>query len=271
MAKLTGKVSVITGGGSGIGKAIAVRFAAEGAVVVVADVNAGNGEAVAQQIRQSGGKSLAVATDVADSAQVNALFDRVVAELGTVDVLVNNAGIAEMNPKTQERVRERMTAMMTGGERRSLGVTRELSDADWRRMIEVHLFGTFHCTRAALAIMEDKRSGSIVNMASVAGLGGLAGAPHYGAAKAGIIGLTKSVAGEVGGSGIRVNAIAPGLIDTPMTADISPVARQMLLFRVPLGRVGVPEDIAGVALFLASDDAAYVTGQVISPNGGLYL
>jgi 3-oxoacyl-[acyl-carrier protein] reductase len=270
MQKLVGKVAVITGAGSGLGKAIARRFAIEGAKVVVADIHADNGRAVAEQIAAGGGEALAVTTDVADPAQVQSLFDATVSRFGTVDILVNNAGIAEMNPQTQERIRERSMAMLSGGERQSLGVTRDLSDADWRRMLEIHLFGSFYCTRAALAIMEDKRSGVIINMASVAGLMGLPGAPHYGAAKAGIIGLTKSVAGEVGGSGIRVNAIAPGLIDTPMTEGIPPMAKQMVLFRIPLGRVGVPDDIAGTALFLASDDAAYITGQVISPNGGLY-
>ena len=137
-------------------------------------------------------------------------------------------------------------------------------------MIEIHLFGTFYCTRAALRTMEERGSGTIVNMASVAGLGGIPGAPHYGAAKAGIIGFTKSVALEVGRAGIRVNAIAPGLIDTPMTADTPPMIRQMVLLRTPLGRTGQAEEIAAVAFFLVSEESSFLTGQVLSPNGGLY-
>jgi 3-oxoacyl-[acyl-carrier protein] reductase len=270
MGRLNDKVAVVTGGGSGIGRAIALRFAGEGARVVVADVNAEAGARVANEIEAGGGGGGAVATDVSQSAQVDALFQKAVERFATVDVLVNNAGIAELSPKLQERMQTVGVQMLSGGPRQSLGITREMSDDEWRRMLEIHLFGMFYCTRAALRIMEEKRCGAIINMASVAGLAGIAGAPHYGAAKAGIIGLTKSVAQEVGGSGIRVNAIAPGLIDTPMTADIPAMAKQMLLFRTPLGRSGVPEDIAGAALYLASDDAAYVTGQVISPNGGLY-
>ncbi len=270
MSRLEGKVAVVTGGGSGIGRGIALRFAAEAARIAVADINGESARKVAAEIAAQGGQALAVTTDVAQPPQVDELFRQTVARFGSVDVLVNNAGIAEFDPAQQERMGERMMKMISGGVRESLGVTRDLSDADWRRMLEVHLFGNFYCIRAALRIMEDKRSGAIINMASVAGLCGIPGAPHYGAAKAGIIGLTKSIALEVGGSGIRVNAIAPGLIDTPMTAGIPPMAKQMLLFRVPLGREGIPDDIAGVALFLASDDSAYVTGQVISPNGGLY-
>jgi len=270
MGRLDGKVAVITGGGSGIGRGIARRFAAEGAAIVIGEINAAHAASVAQEIAADGGQALAVTTDVASSAQVDALFQQAVARFGSVDILVNNAGIGELSPTLQDRLREQMMKMVSGGPRESLGITRDLSDAEWRRMVEIHLFGNFYCTRAALRIMEGKRSGSIINMASVAGLAGIAGSPHYGAAKAGIIGFTKSVAQEVGGAGIRVNAIAPGLIDTPMTAGIPPMAKQMLLMRVPLGREGTPEDIAGAALFLASDDAAYVTGQVISPNGGLY-
>src|SRR5207249_712780 len=164
----------------------------------------------------------------------------------------------------------RAIAERLAGARRSLGVTCRMDDAEWRRMVEIHLFGTFYCTRAALRIMEKKNAGAIVNMASVAGLAGIPGLAHYGAAKAGIIGFTKSVAMEVGSGNIRVNAIAPGFIDTPMTADIPPFLRQMTTLRTPLGRTGTPEEIAAVALFLVSDEASFVTGQVVSPNGGLY-
>ncbi len=270
MGKLAGRVAVVTGGGSGIGGAIARAFAAEGARVAIADLNREGTERVAGEITASGGQAIGVPTDVADTAKVDALFARVVREWQTVDVLCNNAGIGELSPALRERLEHAAQEIM-GGARISLGVTRRMDDAEWRRMLDVHLFGTFACTRAALRTMEERGRGAIVNMASVAGLAGIPGSAHYGAAKAGIIGFTKSVALEVGAANIRVNAIAPGLIDTPMTADIPPMVRQMLLMRTPLGRAGVPEDIAAVALFLASDDASFVTGQVVSPNGGLYL
>ncbi|HUE30982.1 MAG TPA: SDR family NAD(P)-dependent oxidoreductase [Verrucomicrobiae bacterium] len=269
MALLATRVAVVTGGGSGIGRAIARRFAADGAQVAVADLNREGAERVAAEIRADGGAAIAVPTDVADSAQVDALFARVVHEWGAVDILSNNAGIGELSPRLRAQTEQAFQAIM-GGARLSLGVTSRMDDAEWRRMLDVHLFGTFACTRAALRIMEERGRGAIVNMASVAGLAGLPGGAHYGAAKAGIIGFTKSVAQEVGGANIRVNAIAPGLIDTPMTADIPPVIRQMMLLRTPLGRSGVAEEIAAVALFLVSDEASFVTGQVVSPNGGLY-
>ena len=270
MTKLSGRVAVVTGGGSGIGRAIARRFAAEGARVAVADIAREGAERVAAEIRETGGGAIAVPTDVADSAQVDALFARVVKEWKTVDILSNNAGIGELSPALRSRLEEAATGMFAGGPRRSLGVTSRMDDAEWRRMVEIHLFGTFYCTRAALRIMEEGGGGAIVNMASVAGLAGIPGSAHYGAAKAGIIGFTKSVALEVGGGNIRVNAIAPGWIDTPMTADAPPMLQQMVLMRTPLGRTGSPDDIAAVALFLVSDESSFVTGQVVSPNGGLY-
>jgi 3-oxoacyl-[acyl-carrier protein] reductase len=270
MARLGGRVAVVTGGGSGIGRAIVRRLAGEGARVAIADVNRESADRVAAEVREAGGNALAVPTDVSASAQVDALFARVVGEWQTVDILVNNAGIGELTPALREHVQERVAAMLGGGGRSSLGVTSRLEDAEWRRMLEIHLFGTFYCTRAALRLMEARGSGAIVNMASVAGLGGIPGLAHYGAAKAGIIGFTKSVALEVGGSNIRVNAIAPGLIDTPMTADMPLLSRQMVVMRTPLGRTGEPDEIAAVALFLVSDEASFVTGQVVSPNGGFY-
>jgi len=269
MAKLAGRVAVVTGGASGIGRAIARRFAGESARVAVADLNGDGAHAVAAEIRNDGGQAIAVATDVADSRQVDDLFARVLEEWKTVDVLSNNAGIGELSLGLREQT-ESAVQDIIAGRPRSLGVTSRMDDAEWRRMVEIHLFGTFYCTRAALRVMEERGGGAIVNMASVAGLGGIPGAPHYGAAKAGIIGFTKSVALEVGGANIRINAIAPGLIDTPMTADTPPFVRQMVLLRTPLGRTGAPEEIAAVALFLASDEASFVTGQVVSPNGGLY-
>ncbi len=270
MTKLAGRVAVVTGGGSGIGRAIARRFAREGARVAIADVARESGERVAAEIGASGGTALAVPTDVTDSTQVDALFARVVDEWKTVDVLCNNAGIGELSPLLRGQLEQSMQAILGGGTPRSFGVTSRMDDAEWRRMLEVHLFGTFYCTRAALRIMEERGRGAIVNVASVAGLAGIPGSPHYGAAKAGIIGFTKSVALEVGHGSIRVNAIAPGLIETPMTADMPPMLRQFVIMQTPLGRMGDPEEIAATALFLASDDASFVTGQVVSPNGGFY-
>ena len=267
--RLTGQVAVVTGGASGIGRAIALRFAAEGARVAIADVQREAGERVVSEMAKSGGTALAHATDVADSAAVESLFGRVVGEWGTVDILSNNAGIGELSPRLRTHVQQTVADILGGGQRRSLGVTSQMDDAEWRRMLEIHLFGTFYCTRAALHVMEAKGRGAIVNMASVAGISGLSSLAHYSAAKAGIIGFTKAVAQEVGGSNIRVNAIAPGLIDTPMTADAPPFIRQVTLMRTPLGRSGAPDEIASVALFLVSDDASFVTGQVVSPNGGL--
>ena len=270
MARFAGQVAVVTGGGSGIGREIARRFAAERARVAVADIDEPAAKRVAGEIGEAGGTALGMPADVADSAQVDALFERVVATWQSVDVLVNNAGIGRLSPALRSHTDGALNEMMAGSVRRSLGVTSRMDDAEWRRMIEVHLFGTFYCTRAALRVMEARGRGAIVNMASVAGLIGIPGMAHYGAAKAAIIGFTKSVAQEVGGAGIRVNAIAPGLIDTPMTSDLPPVLRQFTLMRTPLGRPGTPEDIASVAVFLASDDAGFVTGQVLSPNGGLH-
>ena len=186
-------------------------------------------------------------------------------------MLVNNAGIARRNQETQDRMLEQLQAAMTGGERESLGATKELSDEEWDRMIRVHLYGTFYCTREALKVMEPNRRGAILNISSVAALQGLPGAPDYSAAKGGIIGITRSVAQEVSGSGIRVNAIAPGWIRTPMVQEeIDPRLLPILLAQVPLGGMGEPEHIAALALHLCSDEAAYTTGQVVSPNGGLH-
>ena len=269
MDRLRGRVAVVTGGASGIGRAIGERFAAEGARVAVADVNGDAAEQVVRAITASGGTARAHRVDVADSAQVDALFTRVAADWGTVDILTNNAGIGQLSAPLQGHLLA-VAGEVFAGARRSLGVTSRMDDAEWRRMLEIHLFGTFYCTRAALRIMEEKKAGVIVNMASVAGLAGIPGLAHYGAAKAGIIGFTKSVALEVGSGNIRVNAIAPGFIDTPMTADVPPFLRQMTTMRTPLGRTGTAEEIAAVALFLASDEGSFVTGQVVSPNGGLY-
>ena len=259
---------VVTGGGSGLGEAMSQGFAREGGRVAVADIREEGARKVADACD---GEARAYACDVSDSTAVRKLFDAVAADLGDVEVLVNNAGIARRNQETQEKMLEQLQAAITGAERESLGATQQLSDEDWDRMLRIHLYGTFYCTREALKVMEPNRRGAILNISSVAALQGLPGAPDYSAAKAGIIGITRAVAQEVSGSGIRVNAIAPGWIRTPMVQEeVDPRLLPILLAQVPLGGMGEPEHIAALALHLCSDEASYTTGQVVSPNGGLH-
>jgi 3-oxoacyl-[acyl-carrier protein] reductase len=266
--KLDGKVALVTGGGSGIGRAVATLFAREGATVAVNDIN----EESAQKTVADIGSGLAVPADVADPDQVRAIFDQVRDQLGGLQILVNCAGIGEVTGMDTEdlsqKVQTRITEAMSGQRPSThLDVTRDLPDEVWDRMIRVHLYGMFYCTREALKLMGE--GGSIVNLSSIAGLTGLAGIPHYSAAKAGILGLTRSVAQEVGSRGIRVNAICPGWIETPMTEPIPPILKMLAVGQTPLGRTGQPEEVAQVALFLASDDSSFFTGQWLSPNGGL--
>jgi 3-oxoacyl-[acyl-carrier protein] reductase len=270
--RLDGKVALVTGGGAGIGAAIARRFRAEGASLVVNDLDPARAERVAAEV---GGR--AVAADVADSAAVRRMFESVRAREGRLDVLVNNAGIAghESNPERAQRFTELAVKQLQ--ERMSGGVvlthndaTLETSDEDWRRMLAVHLDGTFYCTREALRSMAERGAGAIGNMGSIMGTAGGAGVAAYCAAKAGILGFTRAVAREVATRGIRVNAIAPGWIETDMTAPLAPV-RAMLEMQTPLGRMGSPDDIAWAAVYLASDESAFVTGQVLSPNGGWHM
>jgi 3-oxoacyl-[acyl-carrier protein] reductase len=272
MARLEGKVALITGAGAGIGEAIARRFRAEGARVVVNDLDARRAEHVAVAV---GGR--AVAADVADPKAVAEMMESVRAREGRLDVLVNNAGIAghESSPEAAGRfvalalaqLQERMTE---GRIRTHSDATLTTSDEDWRRMLAVHLDGTFFCTREALRIMAPQGSGSIVNMGSIMGTAGGAGAPAYCAAKAGILGLTRSLARELATRNIRVNAIAPGWIETAMTEPLAPL-RPLLEGQTPLGRMGTPDDIAWAAVYLASDESGFVTGQVLSPNGGWHM
>jgi acetoacetyl-CoA reductase len=261
------RVAVVTGGTRGIGAAISKALKAAG--YKVAATYAGNDEA-AQKFKAETGINV-YKWDVSSFDACAAGIKQVEADLGPVEVLVNNAGIARRDQAAQERMLGQLEAALTGGERRSLGATSSLSDEDWDRMIRVHLYGAFHCTREALKVMEQRGRGAIVNMSSVAALQGLPGSPDYSAAKGALIGFTKSVAREVIGSGIRVNAIAPGWIRTPMvTEEIDPRLLPILLAQVPAGGMGEPEHIAALALHLCSDEASYTTGQVVSPNGGLY-
>jgi len=275
--RLDGKFALVTGGGSGIGREICLTFAREGAHVAVNDLRPEGIQETIKMMGEAAARAVAAPADVADSRAVDKAVADVVRRYGTLDILVNNAGIGEVNPgQNADRMNtvaeQRLQEMMSGGPiTTSWEATQTLSDEDFDRMLRVHLYGTFHCTRAALRIMEPKRYGHIVNMSSIAGTVGLEGIPHYCAAKAAILGFTRSVAREVGSRNITVNAIAPGYIETPMTSNIPPIMRQMWIMSTPLQKSGQPSDIANAALYLASDEANFVTGQIISPNGGWWM
>ncbi len=245
--KLLNKTAVITGAGSGIGRAIALRFAAEGARIVVAECNEISSNETVRAIQAQGGEAMAVTTDVGNSASVTQLFQTIDTSGWGVDILVNNAG--------------------QGG---TLTPIHQLTDEAWQAMLATHLNGTFYCSREALNRMIPNKNGAIINIASVAGLAGMPMGVSYSAAKAGIIGFTKAAGKEVARCGIRINAIAPGWVETPILDHLPDKLRDGMVDMVPLGRIGQPEEIAALALFLASDEASYVIGQVISPNGGGY-
>jgi len=240
---------MVTGGASGIGRAICLRLARDGADVAVLDLDQAGGRQVADEVAALHRRAVAVEADVASGASVAAAVERVHAALGPVHVLVNDAGIAGLVP------------------------LQEMTEDQWDRMIAVHLKGAFNCTRAVLGDMTAAGWGRIVNVSSVAGLSGAPNLVHYSAAKAGLIGFTKALAGEVGPRGITVNAIAPGLIDTPMLqrSGWPDSLTQVIIAQNPIKRIGTPEDIAAACAYLVSEEASYVTGQVLSPNGGGYL
>jgi 3-oxoacyl-[acyl-carrier protein] reductase len=276
--KLHGRVALITGGGSGIGRAIALRFAEEGARVIVNDVKGEKAQETVDAIAagSEASRGRAIAADVSDSGQVRRMFTEVDRDFGALDILVNNAGIAEGAPGDRDRIKAKAEArlgeMLSGGPVSThWDLTQEMSDEAWHRMIGVHLNGTFFCTREALRLMARRNRGAIINMSSVAALMGLEASPHYSAAKGGILAFTRALAQEVASRGIRVNAICPGYIDTPMTRPISPLMQKVILSRTPMKRMGEPAEIASTALFLAGDDGSYFTGQWLSPNGGLFI
>lgn len=278
--KLEGRVALVTGAGSGIGRAIALLFAQEGAQVVVNDISLAAAQETVSQLTEGQAGSApamqAVKADVASSAEVKTMFAEIEARHGTLDILVNNAGIGETDSGKRAEVTRKGEAqvaeMMMGGKVQThWDITQGLSDEEWHRMIGVHLNGTFFCTREALKLMSRRDRGSIINVSSVAALNGIPIAAHYGAAKGGILGFTRSVAQEVASRHIRVNAICPGFIETPMTEGFSPMLRRVFTARVPVGRWGQPQEVAATALFLASDDSSYFTGQWLSPNGGLFI
>lgn len=263
---LQDQVAFITGGGSGLGAAAARRLAADGALIAINDLNPEAAEKVAQEV---GGISLPF--DVTNSQHFNAAIDECVKKLGRLDIMVNNAGIAPAN--ASEKVELSMANMATrmSGDLSALQPMNylvDMTDEDWDRMIKVHLYGAFYGTRAALRHMTPQRSGRIINISSVLGLYPSAGAPHYSVAKAAIITLTKSVAAEVAGLGINVNAICPGYIDTPLLTPFSEVLKAGIVMRIGKGRMGVAEELAEMIRFLAGPESEYCTGDVYPVSGG---
>ncbi|MCI7477362.1 MAG: 3-oxoacyl-[acyl-carrier-protein] reductase [Selenomonadales bacterium] len=245
---LEGKTALVTGASRGIGKAIALRLAKEGANIAINFAgNVAAAEEVKAAIEADGGKAILVQADVSDSAAVDAMVKTVVDTFGGIDILVNNAGI------TRD------------------GLLMRMKEEDWDAVLNTNLKSIFLCTKAVSKLMMKKRSGRIVNMSSVVGVNGNAGQANYSAAKAGAIGFTKSMAKELAGRGITVNAIAPGFIQTDMTAVLPEAVKESMAKSIPLGRLGAPEDIAGTVLFLVSDCASYITGQVINVDGGMVM
>ena len=269
--RLKGKTALITGAARGLGAAIAQRFAGEGATVIVNDVNFAAARATAERI---GGH--AMAADVSDPAAVEAMFASVRSVSPRLDILVTNAGISGLEGRNDgDQIaalrQQQATEIARGGPIETfLDATVHMTDAQWRRMQAVHVDGTFHCCREALKIMNPQLSGSIITMASIMGTFGRPGSVAYSTAKAAILGLTRALAHEVAPRNIRVNAIAPGWIDTDMTQPIKAM-HASLAAQTPLRRLGEPDDIAWAAVYLASDEAKFMTGQVISPNGGWYM
>jgi 3-oxoacyl-[acyl-carrier protein] reductase len=242
--ELSDRVAIVTGSGRGIGRAIALKLADAGASVVVNDIDK-IVEKVAREIKSKGHNSRAVIADISSAADVANLVEATINAYGNIDILVNNAGIN----------RDQLLVRM--------------SEEDWERVMAVDLKSVFLCTKAVLRPMIKQRRGRIISISSIVGIMGNQGQANYAAAKAGIIGFTRSIAREVASRGITVNAIAPGFIDTEMTQRLSPAQRQELMSRIPLGCLGSPEDVASAVCFLASEEARYITGQVLAVDGGM--
>jgi 3-oxoacyl-[acyl-carrier protein] reductase len=247
MSQLANQIAVVTGAGRGIGRAIALKFAAEGADVVCVSRTAENSEKVANEIRALGRKGWAHAVDVSDASAVSAAAEKILTDCGKVDILVNNAGVTKD------------------------GLLMRMSDADWDTVLNTNLKGAFLFTKAFTRAFVKQRSGRIINVASIVGLIGNAGQCNYAASKAGLIGFTQSVARELASRGVTANALAPGFIETDMTSVLNAEMKTELLKKIPLNCLGQAEDIAHAALFLASPGARYVTGQVLTVDGGMVM
>jgi 3-oxoacyl-[acyl-carrier protein] reductase len=244
---LNGKIALVTGAAQGIGRDIALGLAADGADVAICDVNLEAAQKTSVDIEAKGRKSLALKANVAASADVTAMIDQIVEKFGRIDILVNNAGI------TRD------------------GLILRMKDEDWDLVLSINLKGAFLCTKAALKHMTKQRAGTIINIASIVGAMGNAGQANYVASKAGLIGLTKTIAREYANRNVTANAVAPGFIDTAMTQALTEQVRTDLAKQIPLGRLGSSEDVANAVRFLASPSAAYITGQVVHVNGGMYM
>jgi 3-oxoacyl-[acyl-carrier protein] reductase/2-hydroxycyclohexanecarboxyl-CoA dehydrogenase len=244
--RLKDKVAIVTGAGRGLGKGIALKLARDGAKVVIGDAIEENARAVAQEIVQAGGLAIAVRVDVSKLADVEAMFAAATSGFGPIDILVNNAGINRD------------------------GMLHKMSDENWEKVIAVNLTGTFYCLRLAAQQMRERGYGRIVNVSSMSWLGNF-GQANYAASKAGVVGLTRTAARELAKKGVTVNAICPGFIDTEMTRGVPQNVWDAMVGKIWAGRVGTPEDVGNVVAFLASDEAAYVTGEVINISGGMVL
>ncbi len=244
---LTGKIALVTGAAQGIGREIALALASDGADVAICDVNLEAAQKTASEIETKGKKSLAIKANVASSADVSAMLEQVIEKFGRIDILVNNAGI------TRD------------------GLILRMKDEDWDLVLSINLKGAFLCTKSALKYMTKQRAGTVINIASIVGAMGNAGQANYVASKAGLIGLTKTIAREYANRGITANAVAPGFIETAMTQALPENVRQELAKQIPMGKLGTPEDVANAVRFLASPWASYITGQVVHVNGGMYM
>ncbi len=245
---LEGRVAIVTGSGRGIGRAVALALARDGARLVINDVgDPAPAQAVVAEIEALGSSAVVVLGDISQSTEVSALVERTVEHFGQVDILVNNAGIARDN------------------------LLLRMSDSEWDQVLNINLKGAFLCTRAVLKYMLRQKWGRIINISSVVGIMGNAGQANYAAAKAGLLGLTRSAAKEMASRGITVNAVAPGFIDTGMTRALADKVQQQALGQIPVGRFGTPDDVAHAVAFLAAPESAYITGQVVQVNGGLVM